>query len=369
MALQQNEQDIQGFLDYCDKTKQNCRETVALRKNQLGYLQNWAEANQLSESPKIKISFSTYLSKLRTEDLSSRLLCNTSIPSTLNAGRMFFTWAKEEYPERYGNIPSTWIDSLRLPRHLKNSELAKEHEYYSFEDMLKIAALKPSTLMERRGQAAMIFMYLTGMRVGAFLTLPIECVEMKQLKVFQVPAMGVSTKFQKAALTTFLNIPELLKVVSEWDEDVRKQFPAFQTWFAPIRTKRGKYGEFYFPETKASPYRSKELRREMIRICENTEVSFLSAHKLRHGHAVFGIKNAQNIKELKAISQNMMHSSIIITDSIYGNLTGDDFTETISGIGNKNTSTQDEKEISYDLVRAILKLQDNPKLLKKILNS
>jgi site-specific recombinase XerD len=369
MAFPQNEQDVQGFLEYCDVTKQNCRETVALRKNQLRYLQNWAEANLLSESPKMKISFPTYLSNLRTEASSSRLLCNTSIHATLNACRMFFTWAKEEHTERYGNIPSTWIDSLRLPRHLKNSELVREHEYYSFEDMIKIAAFKPSSLMERRGQAAMVFMYLTGMRVGAFLTLPIECVNMSQLKVFQVPAMGVSTKFQKAALTTFLNIPELLKVAREWDEDVRKLYPAYQTWFAPIRTKRGKYGEFYYPDTKASPYRSKELRREMIRICEKAGVTFLSAHKLRHGHAVYGIKHAQNIKELKAISQNMMHSSITITDSIYGNLTGDDFTETISGIGVKNNSAANEKDISSDLIRAILKLQDNPKLLQKILRA
>lgn len=191
MAFQQNEQDIQSFLEYCDQTKQNCRETVALRKNQLRYLQNWAEANLLSESPKRKVSFPTYLSNLRSEDSSSRLLCNTSIHAMLNASRMFFTWAKGEYPDRYGNIPTTWIDSLRLPRHLKNSELAKEHEYYSFEDMLKIAALKPSAIMERRRQAAMIFMYLTEMRTGAFLTLPIECVDMNQMKVFQVPAMGV----------------------------------------------------------------------------------------------------------------------------------------------------------------------------------
>jgi site-specific recombinase XerC len=56
--------------------------------------------------------------------------------------------------------------------------------------MVKIASLNPETLAEKRGRAAMIFMYLSGMRVGAFLTLPIECVDLGQMKIYQIPSMG-----------------------------------------------------------------------------------------------------------------------------------------------------------------------------------
>ncbi len=62
----------------------------------------------------------------------------------------------------------------------------------------------------------------------------------------------------------------------------------------------------------------------MKRVCEIAGVPYKSPHKLRHGHAVYGVKHARSIAELKAVSQNLMHSSIEITDGVYGNLTNED---------------------------------------------
>jgi integrase len=242
-----------------------------------------------------------------------------------------------------------------------------EHEYYSLDDLKKIASTKPETLAERRGIAAMAFLYLTGMRVGAFLTLLISCVDLRQKKIYQVTSMGVRTKFHKASVTTFLNIPELIEVVKDWDEEVRTLFPSQQTWYAPIRPQREGKGQFFITEEVASPYRGKELRREMKSVCVRAGVVFRSAHKLRHGPAVFGIKNSKNIKELKAISQNMMHSSISVTDSIYGNLSGEDFIATVSKLGVQPDDQSDG--VSGDLLKALIKLSGNPELLKKILDS
>ncbi len=174
-----------------------------------------------------------------------------------------------------------------------------EHEYYGLEDMLKIGSVEPTIMAEKRGQAAMIFLYLSGMRVGHFLTLPISCVDLDQMKIYQVPSMGVKTKFHKASITTMLNIPELMAIVRKWDNEVRAIYPLNQTWYAPVQPQRGKFGRFLITNHIASPLRSKELRKEMVKLCKMAGVKFRSAHKLRHGHAVFGIKNAKNIQELK----------------------------------------------------------------------
>ena len=71
------------------------------------------------------------------------------------------------------------------------------------------------------------------------------------------------------------------------------------------------------------------------------------------------------MRELKAISQNLMHSSISITDGIYGNLTNEDVKETIA---NLDRASVPALEIST-ILEAILKLQKNPDLLNKILKS
>jgi hypothetical protein len=58
-----------------------------------------------------------------------------------------------------------------------------------------------------------------------------------------------------------------------------------------------------------------------------------SKNKFRHGHAVYSIKLAKTVAELKAISQNLMHSNLSITDGIYGILSREDRKNYITNLG------------------------------------
>ena len=280
---------------------------------------------------------------------------------------MFFQWAKNEYPTRYSAIPINWITGLKPPRQLAHVRDHIEHQYYLLDEILRIAALTPTSLTLRRGIAAMAFMFLSGMRVGAFLTMPISSVDLKNKKIYQLPSLGVATKFQKASITTLLNIPRLFDIVCEWDSEVRTIFPSSQTWYAPIRSHGKKEAEFNITDKKASPLRSKELRHEITVLCEQANIPFRSVHKLRHGHAMFGIKNAQNIQELKAVSQNLMHSSISITDGIYGNLSGDELNSAIANLGSYKAVPGLSPELAKNLLEALLKLQQNAQMINKLL--
>jgi hypothetical protein len=63
------------------------------------------------------------------------------------------------------------------------------------------------------------------------------------------------------------------------------------------------------------------------------------------------------MRELKAISQNLMHSNISITDGIYGGLSEKDIKKQITTLINRSSS---EENTLFDL------LQETQKLLKKI---
>lgn len=65
---------------------------------------------------------------------------------------------------------------------------------------------------------------------------------------------------------------------------------------------------------------------------EKVNLAYHSPHKFRHGCAVFSLKHADNIGQLKAISQNLMHANISITDGIYGGLSGSDINEQITSL-------------------------------------
>jgi integrase len=66
-----------------------------------------------------------------------------------------------------------------------------------------------------------------------------------------------------------------------------------------------------------------------------------SPHKFRHGHAVCAIKLAKDITELKAISQNLMHRNLSITDGIYGILSDRDIKAKITLLGNNSENDFD----------------------------
>ncbi len=59
----------------------------------------------------------------------------------------------------------------------------------------------------------------------------------------------------------------------------------------------------------------------------------MSPHKFRHGHATYGLKQAKDIGDLKAVSQNLMHANIGITDGIYAILSTEDMQERIASLG------------------------------------
>ena len=58
------------------------------------------------------------------------------------------------------------------------------------------------------------------------------------------------------------------------------------------------------------------------------------------------------MEQLKAISQNVMHSTVGITDGIYGNLVSDDVHATIASLAN----VKPEKESDQELINKVITL-------------
>jgi len=57
---------------------------------------------------------------------------------------------------------------------------------------------------------------------------------------------------------------------------------------------------------------------------------YKSAHKFRHGHAVYGLQHAQTMADYKAVSMNLMHGDIKITDEIYAPILSDEVQQRIN---------------------------------------
>ena len=81
--------------------------------------------------------------------------------------------------------------------------------------------------------------------------------------------------------------------------------------------------------------RSTWARKDLRMWLDEVGLSYHSLHKFRHGNAVYSLKKAQDVKDSKAVSQNLMHSNLSITDGVYGILSSQDVGEAIKNLGEK----------------------------------
>ena len=214
---------------------------------------------------------------------------------------------------------------------------------------MAISRAPVKTMRERRIRASAVFWWLSGIRVGAFVTLPVVAVDLDNLTVKQWPKLGVRTKFSKHATTFLLSIPDLLEVVKEWDAEVRAAGSHF--WFASVNPETGNID----PDVlEVGQHRNIRARKDLKEWLDRVGLLYHSPHKFRHGHAVYALKQAKDIPALKAISQNLMHKNLTVTDGVYGILSGLDVKEQIAALGKSVSSGVDKTEL-VDLLKKLLK--------------
>jgi hypothetical protein len=65
-------------------------------------------------------------------------------------------------------------------------------------------------------------------------------------------------------------------------------------------------------------------------------LAYKSAHKFRHGHAVYGLQHAKTIADYKAVSMNLMHEDIKITDEIYAPILSNEIKDRIGRLNERS---------------------------------
>ena len=324
-------------MDYRRHVVQNDEQTIHRSSQTLRHLLQWADAHPLNKAPSLVPTFPEYIITARNDDREEPL-APASIDKILQHARFFFEWARKHEPSMR-NISEAWIETLRPRRSVGSQSRLKKREYWSIEAVRKITALQPETMRERRDIAAVAFLFLSGMRIGAFVTLPLSCVDIARRRILQLPEHGVQTKNDKAAVTFLLPIPDLMAIVQDWHDFLCKRPNSETMAFYPPLYKDDGHPEI--PRTKilngllTGNYTGRvfSFQKGLRELCDRAGVPFLSAHKLRHGHGVYGVKKSKDIAQLKAISQNLMHANIGITDGIYGKLAEEDLADILSNFG------------------------------------
>jgi integrase len=353
MIERRNYLKTKKYLTYLDEVMQLTPASLERYRYYLRHLLLWVGDKDFTSVQDIRPTFPTYIAAQPGKDNKGNLAGATQ-KKILDTSKRFFHWAKETYPRELGNLPMLWIDTLRL---IRQPQAATENVFVSVDEVKQLLAFpaEKDDLALIRDQAAAAMLFLSGMRGGAFTTLPIDAVDIENLTIRQWPELGVHTKNTKKATTFLLNIPELMVAIQRWDGIIRNVLPDSTPWYAPITHC---WGEQRLSNEEPGKNRLNALEKRLKSLFLLVDLQYKSPHKFRHGHAVYGLMHAQTMADYKAVSMNLMHDSIEITDSTYAPMLSSDVQERILGLSNRQThqsvqrpyvGERPEQNIDHDL--------------------
>jgi integrase len=337
MVERQNYLLVKTHLKYLQEIYQLSPASLDRYRFLLRHLLLWAGDRLFREAHLFRPTFPAYVVNLIGR--SGSPLSQQTQKKIIDVSKRFFVWAKTNDPKEFGRLPNEWIASLRLTR---TPHRYQEHVFVTIDEAIALTTIPipNDDLALMRDQAAAAMLFLSGMRISAFTTLPISAVNLTERSVRQWPELGVLTKNGKRATTYLLPIPELLAAVQSWDTLVGSKLPSTAPWYAPIEHT---WGDQRFSTKDPGKNRHQALDKRLRRLFEVANLPYKSAHKFRHGHAVYGLLKAQTMADYKAVSMNLMHHDIEITDSIYAPIISDEVKERIAGLSSNPSSLPDSE--------------------------
>ena len=196
-----------------------------------------------------------------------------------------------------------------------------------------------------RDQAAACLLFLSGIRAGALGSLPIRAVDVSNRVLHQWPSLGVRTKNAKSATTYLLDVPELLSIVAAWDAFIRARLPETAMWYTPTISN---WGEQRLSSGAPGSNRNVALAKRLRLLFAAAGIPYQSPHKFRHGHAVYALQHVRTMADYKAVSMNLMHADISITDGIYAPFASN---EVQRRIGELTGESQTDGQGTYDATK------------------
>ncbi|MSU60432.1 MAG: site-specific integrase [Candidatus Staskawiczbacteria bacterium] len=244
---------------------------------------------------------------------------------TLRFLKVFFDWLSKQagYKSR---IDQTAVDYLNLTRkEVKEATQPKTVKYPVLDEIKRVIEnIKGKTEIEMRDKALFSLALLTGARISAIRTLPMNSFDRNNLVIYQDPALGVETKFSKKIISSLMpfSYQEALGYFLEWFDYLEKKgFKASDPIFPATKVENGKENINYYNTEKVENKKlksSSSLRAIFKKRFEQAGIKYYHPHTFRHWWVKEISKLPLTEEEKKAISQNLGHENVGTTFGSYG---------------------------------------------------
>ena len=244
--------------------------------------------------------------------------------------KRFFTWLKLAYVREYRDLALSWIEALRPPRGI---ELSMEHVFVTPGEVQQIIGFK-SLLRIWLCAAIKLRPPCSFCRACAPAPLP-RCPSPQLIYPVARSSNGrrwvwIPRTANRLRLICWTSLSCWLPP-GQWDDLIRTQLPPTAMWYTPVI---GQWGEQGLSPAAPGMNRGQAVAKRMRHLFQVVGLPPKSPHQFRHGHAVYALQHAKTMADYKAVSMNLMHEDIRVTDGIYAPLAGHEVQDRIASLTN-----------------------------------
>ncbi|MDI7862841.1 tyrosine-type recombinase/integrase [Rhizobiaceae bacterium n13] len=266
--------------------------------------------------------------------------------------KAFFKWLSTQpgYRSMRRDLHEYFTPEKRL---MKISNAPKEKRVPTKQDLSSMVEMMPvSALWERRDRAILAFLFLTGVRDGALVTLRLKHIDVERRLVIQ-DAREVATKASKTMRTVWFPVGDLFEqIVIDWISELRSSggdgdAPLFPRTFQH-RWPGSPQQAFEFLSSAAP------VRKIVAAAADRAKVERFTPHAIRSTIAQMIPDWGATAEERKALSQNLGHEHYRTTEMYYGALVEGRLHELVQSIRQRG-----EISLHHDLLLPLSKAPEN----------
>jgi integrase len=315
---------------------------------------NWCGELDFRDAPKSQVHFVDYVDALMT--FHGTPAAPEYKGKLIRSARRFFEWVSIN-KKGFRFITPAWLSTFKYRVCAKEFN---DDDTITEDEIIIIANLPVESIIEKRIRAGVCFLYLTGMRISAFISMPIKAVNLEELEVRQSPELGMRTKNKKSATTYILDIEPIMRHVYEWDEFVRPKLPPTGFWFAPLNSTTG---DINTSAVKVGENRPSIFRKDLTTWLKKHQALLHSPHDFRRGHASFLWERSKDFNDLLAIKENLMQENLATTE-IYARKKKTQIKKLVHNLMKRSVMQEPSQDLNAQLNVILLRMDQIDQLLR-----
>lgn len=365
--LYKNEIIKRRFFDYLRNSKGYSEKTIVCFENAIWLWEDFTKKADFGGFNQTKaMGFKDWLVNKKKRNFQENVSLSFCYDN-LRHLRKFFEWLSVQsgYKSKINPIA---IEYLNLPQNDVRIAIQSQKKRYPTLDEIKkvIESINTKSEIDKRDKALISLMFLTGMRISAIASLPMESFNSENFVIDQNPKLGVQTKRAKRIATTIIpfSYKEPLNYFLEWFNYLKNQkdFKPTDPIFPATKKENGKdkHTLGYYNTGKVEPvfWKSQSSVRSIFgKRFKRAGVDYYHPHSFRHLLVKEISKIPLTEEEKKAISQNLGHEDVGTTFGSYGygRINDDRQIEIIRNINFDGKRTDVKYSLTYDDIKKIAK--------------